>query len=104
MSEQTPSSMHDDLAKAFNAQAELNEFIADESAVLDRGAKMKTRNKLKNLMGMLDQVKQYKDDVPADIIQGMEEVIVNTEAKLDGKPMHFKSDEDVSSTINQMAA
>lgn len=96
--------MHDDLAKAFDAQAELNEFIADESVVLDRGAKIRTRNKLKNLMGMFDQVKQYKDEVPADIIQGMEEVIVNTEAKLNGKPMHFSSDEGVIEDVNQMAA
>lgn len=109
MSAEQPSSpsMHDVIAPAFELQASLNTQLADEGLVLDRNVKTRTRKELNRLKAMMQAVLQFQDDVPADVIEGMEEVIMNTEARLDGKPMRFKSDEVSqldAEPMNQLAA
>jgi|GEM_PF-4057399 len=108
MSEQTPSSMHETLDSAFRITASLDEKLADNEIVLDQKVKTEMRKAVNRLKGMMDKVLQFKEEVPNEVFEGMEEVIVNTEAKLDGKPMRFKADnvdEEVDvGAINQMAA
>lgn len=99
-------SVHDVIAPAFELQASLNERLA-AGARLDKSEKIRTRNELKKLMGMMGEVEKHADEISQDVVDGMHEVIANTEALLTDKPLHFKGDDEPEvndSTINQMAA
>jgi hypothetical protein len=92
MSEQNIQSMYDIVDPALKTQGQLNEFLADEKIVMDRATKTRVRKQVNLFKDMFTKVTAYQDDLTEDVIEGMKEVIVNTEAKLDGKPMSFKAD------------
>ncbi len=91
-SPETPASMYPVLEEAFKAQERISAKLADESIVWDKSTKALTRREVNRLKGMMEQVLSFKEELVEEMIDGMTEVIVNAEAKLDGKPMKFKAD------------
>jgi hypothetical protein len=99
-------SVVDVVGPAYELQASLNARLA-AGAKLDKGEKIRTRNELKKLMGMMSVIEGHADEISQDVVDGMHDVIQNTEALLTDKPMHFKGDDEQdidASSINQMAA
>lgn len=92
--------MLDNLSKAFQKSAALNEALSDEATEWDKAMKSRLRKEVNALKAMMNDVVKFKGEVTADVIEGMNEVIRNTEAKLDGKPVSFKADRNEGSETN----
>ncbi len=86
------SNFQDQVAPAFELQGKLNAVLTDKSVVWDKGFKTRVRKEVNRLKDMMQIVLDNKKDLLPELIDGLEEVIVNTEAKLDGKKMVFKAD------------
>lgn len=94
--------MHDMLSKAFESTAILNEALATDSP-MDRSTKLRLRKTVNGLKDMMDSVLKFEKDVTKDVVEGMEEVIRNTEAKLDGKSVSFKADAEFNTAETNLS-